>query len=637
MKFFTSICLFLAVATTTFASNLGLSPNQECPLIDHLIEINKEWLKYDQSSIDLMQSTRFQNDEERIQLHLQLVSQILTLRDNSHLSTQQIENRTKQIDVLTAYYKAGLFPKNTGHTHRQPYFVDDFGNACAVGYLVLQDGQKDFVQKIQSENNFAYIHEMDYPELGAWARINGFTKDELAWIQPGYQPQGRPFTSVGNDGGVEGEIIVMKADENDEMLYMGGNFSAVDGVEANNIIAWDGSSWHTFGEGVVGTINAIDFYDGDLIIAGDFHLANDENAQNIAQWNGDEWIALQNGDMEGSIYDIAVFASTLYIGGDFQKINELPKRTFARYAFWQGEWKNDFSYYDSGNTINIPHAMEVNGKVTALEIVGTNILVGGDFDSTAPIVNNSNVNQVEANHLAYWGIYENNWLAGLSGDHPPVYSLAYINGDIMVGTQTVGEEKCIAILRGGLWIEENTGVNGFTAFGDNTIHGFVDIGDAVLVYGGFSYLPIVGFFGKGAAIFSSDDYFSGYASFDGIVSAVANFQDKIFFAGDFTQVNSESMNNLSQLAPITNTSEPQKEDIKIHQSGSRINVDYPPLTQDATITFYNIAGQQVGSSILPSLDRRKTMPIAQWPTGAYVYRVQIDNYFVSGKFFVKGK
>lgn len=31
--------------------------------------------------------------------------------------------------------------------------------------------------------------------------------------------------------------------------------------------------------------------------------------------------------MEGSVYDIAVFASTLYIGGDFKKINELPNNS----------------------------------------------------------------------------------------------------------------------------------------------------------------------------------------------------------------------------------------------------------------------------------------------------------------------
>ena len=30
--------------------------------------------------------------------------------------------------------------------------------------------------------------------------------------------------------------------------------------------------------------------------------------------------------MEGSVYDIAVFASTLYIGGDFKKINEENKK-----------------------------------------------------------------------------------------------------------------------------------------------------------------------------------------------------------------------------------------------------------------------------------------------------------------------
>jgi hypothetical protein len=53
---------------------------------------------------------------------------------------------------------------------------------------VIDSGYGYFAQTIVAEANDAYIEAMDYPELDKWASLNGFTKDELALIQPTYCP-----------------------------------------------------------------------------------------------------------------------------------------------------------------------------------------------------------------------------------------------------------------------------------------------------------------------------------------------------------------------------------------------------------------------------------------------------------------
>ncbi len=56
-----------------------------------------------------------------------------------------------------------------------------------MGHLIIKTGHEALAKKIEKENNYAYIEDMNYPELLAWADEFGFEIEELKWIQPSYQ------------------------------------------------------------------------------------------------------------------------------------------------------------------------------------------------------------------------------------------------------------------------------------------------------------------------------------------------------------------------------------------------------------------------------------------------------------------
>lgn len=164
----------------------ALAPGEVRPLYEHLCEVNAEWLLRDITAPELWQPVAFTGDAERIQAHLAMVEKRLRASPPTGLTPAQRARRERQLDVLHHYWRQGRFPINTGHDHRRPYFVDDFGTACAVGYLLREDGREATVERVRTERNFAYVRQLPYSELLEWAGANGFTQAELAWIQPGY-------------------------------------------------------------------------------------------------------------------------------------------------------------------------------------------------------------------------------------------------------------------------------------------------------------------------------------------------------------------------------------------------------------------------------------------------------------------
>lgn len=153
---------------------------------EQLEELNSNWKVVNPTYDILSERIPLRNDVELIQMHLSLVEQHLRNNPPVSLNELQLRNRNTCLDLLNVYWKQGQFPKNTGHQQRTPYFIDYQGTACAVGQLVIETGYKPFAERISRENNFAYIRELNYPELHNWAEQYGFTIDELAWIQPGY-------------------------------------------------------------------------------------------------------------------------------------------------------------------------------------------------------------------------------------------------------------------------------------------------------------------------------------------------------------------------------------------------------------------------------------------------------------------
>ena len=130
------------------------------------------------------------SSEERIRVHLEYVEGLLRAHPSAGLAPAQRERRESALDALAAYRRTGIFPRRSGDPYpgRRPRFIDDRGVHCAVGQLIATSGHPALARAIDARFEYAYVRDIDEPRLDSWAEAHGFTRRELAMIQPGYSP-----------------------------------------------------------------------------------------------------------------------------------------------------------------------------------------------------------------------------------------------------------------------------------------------------------------------------------------------------------------------------------------------------------------------------------------------------------------
>ncbi len=326
-----------------------------------LAGINRYWLQQPDVRQERLPRYEERTDKEWIRLHLSLVEQTLRRRSVARLSAQQQQHRAAALDHLHQYWMAGNFPLNEQYSYRTPIFIDDHDNFCAVGYLVKATGYEKVSRMIADRTNLAYVADMRYPELDAWAQAYGFTKEELAWIQPTYPPL--HYTApVG--GGTNGDVQELFVSQDGEKLYVGGIFSQVDNTIAAANIAYvtgDVSGtpvWHAMSSGVNGPVNAICEYQGKVFAGGHFSTAGGTGVENIAYWENGAWH--NAGCLYGTVKDLVVYNGELYACGAFDVCAALSDVNFAR---WNGSaWSQ------------IPG---LSGQINTMEVVGNKLFLGG--------------------------------------------------------------------------------------------------------------------------------------------------------------------------------------------------------------------------------------------------------------------
>lgn len=126
-------------------------------------------------------------DDSRIREHLRRTERALREADTTDLTEARRAGRERHLDRLTEYRERGQFPRNRRHPERTPVFVDDSGTHCAVGHLLREDGRAPLVRTVVERENTVRIEDLpeDDPVV-RWAEANGFTRRELARIQPSY-------------------------------------------------------------------------------------------------------------------------------------------------------------------------------------------------------------------------------------------------------------------------------------------------------------------------------------------------------------------------------------------------------------------------------------------------------------------
>ncbi|MBS1613212.1 MAG: T9SS type A sorting domain-containing protein [Bacteroidetes bacterium] len=443
--------MLLLLAIGAVANNSTLSK---------LTVVNAEWQKNADGRV-LAATANIGNPQsynDWIATHLMLVENTLRMRDVSSLTIAQQQHRKQLLDELHGYWQAGTFPINDYTNYKTPVFIDAKGTHCAVGYLMQQSGNDALAQAINSKEKFAYVHQITTLGVQEWADEQGFTIDELAWIQPGYPP----VTDADDlEGGVNGTVNAMVADAANQIVYIGGSFSqSTKGNTCSNIAAYisgiAGYDWVSVAGGTNGPINAMLLQNGKLYVGGSFSNAGSVAASNVAVYDitSGQWQALGAG-LNDEIKALAFYNGELYAGGHHTDMLSKWNGTT-----WQG--------------IN---NLLIGGEVRALEVFNNELVVGGNFDiaTGAP----------RKNVIGYDGT--NPVIMGF-GTATPVNDFAVHEGKLFAACDIVqGTDTCaLAVFENSNWTIRLKGSDGLMdAFGGNNIKHIESNGATLLAAGDF--------------------------------------------------------------------------------------------------------------------------------------------------------
>lgn len=565
-----------------------------------LTDVNRCWTE--QKDLPQLPHYRAMSERQWIQTHLSLVEQALRARDVSQLSAEQKQKRNQSLNDLHQYWQSGQFPINDQYAFRTPIFIDKYDNFCAVGYLVKASGHEAVSRKIAANTNLAYVRQMHYPELTAWAKEYGFTTDELAWIQPGYPPEmnARP---VG--GGVDGEVFELFADETEGKLYVGGTYTMADGsVQANNISYVTEQNgvytWHNMNNGVNGEVHAIQKFDGKIFIAGHFSMtvAGSTALNNVAYWDGSAWQPA--GCTYGTIKDLVVYRDELYAVGDFDVCAASSEVNFAR---WTGTmWQ---------------HIPFLEGHVNTVEVWNDKLLLGGSFQYYLLSANAILWDPVN-NFQAFTNIIQNE-VMDFQAYKGTMYAACKFSG----GTDSVLLKK----LSGTMWVDEPLGMNIEPGTSFNTLCADVD---TFMLGGKFTHpmmmTPVSNCFG----LLGTGDWFV----VDDAINKMVTFKGRLYAGGKFKKDIDNQTYDLNSIGYKQRKYPQNVNEVRngnsmiIYPNPAGNTIQLKGLDKPTAFAIYNIQGQKLMNG-----DTEGKIDISSLPSGNYLIRMTNNPDF--GMQFVK--
>ncbi len=269
---------------------------------------------------------------------------------------------------------------------------------------------------------------------------------------------GTNWSALGSNGAGDGALVYFVATlaVSGSTLYAGGTFTNVNNngvvlTAADYIAKWDGTNWSALGSNgagngaLSGSVTNLWVNGADVYVGGSFTNVNNNGAplpaaDYMAKWDGTNWSALGSdgsgngaitGKAGGTITAFGQLSGTLLVGGYFYDLKDagavLPGADFI--AGWNGTHWSAVGEVPNGALAT----SDINGRVQAILVNGTDVYVGGYFYN----ISNHGVNLPEGDYVARWD--GANWSAlgsngaGNGSLNYGVSSLAMVGSDLYVG------------------------------------------------------------------------------------------------------------------------------------------------------------------------------------------------------------
>lgn len=237
--------------------------------------------------------------------------------------------------------------------------------------------------------------------------------------------------------GAAGEVFAIATDNQGlpTALYVGGEFTSIEGNPASNIARFDGTNWNALGNGVNGPVYAIapiSYNQPGTFVGGAFTLAinpdgSTVNVSNIAFWDHTQkrWLPVGAG-LNGVVYAMEVSGYELYVGGAFtQVVNGASVNRIARWSFSGQRWEALGSGVSGGTAPEVRAlAVGVGGSVSSPRF-WRSVYVGGNFTEAT----NRDGSKTFCRNIMLWDGYDNTWRTMGNGVDDDVLALALAGRD----------------------------------------------------------------------------------------------------------------------------------------------------------------------------------------------------------------
>lgn len=236
-------------------------------------------------------------------------------------------------------------------------------------------GTNNWVQGLAATEDSLYV-------VGSFERAGGLQASRVARFDLGSE-QWEPLAGGGSEG-LDG-VAYAVARVGDRIL-VGGNFDSAGAERADSIAGFDTSTgqWIAFrgqrARGVSWFANSFVEYGDDVIVGGTFRWAGDVAASSVARYDtvNRSWSPLADtvGEgVDGWVNSLELVGTQLFVGGYFTRAGGRPARNIARYDLASRTW----------SPIGHGSADGVDGMVTALEYSDGMLYVGGGFASAGTV------------------------------------------------------------------------------------------------------------------------------------------------------------------------------------------------------------------------------------------------------------